>query len=1326
MDASARQGALRDLQQRLSDARLKLFWMDGTEEEYEIKKAALEHKIQSLQNEVQARAIDGYAEEERRADGQHYEDALGDANNIDFSSLPTGVVPYPLNEENSFRDRFASDTVLPQSGGRTQLPMYPTLGADPSDLSLDSPHLVTDDQSIPFSASSANLGFILPQKRQRASITLSNNSSGHPSKSLRTTPSPARSGNTSPTSYDSSEVPDDMLAVLGVDPRLSLREIREEQKLQERIAEKNMEQMRLDEEYARKLSQDLEDLGDATRQHGVGFRDVYQPVSQAVPDRMGHCSRPSPPSSPPFARVSDFPKAVLNTSDRYRQATPFPSLPVTPGPDPFATARLPVKHESPLSAKRAVGQKSIYSSTQPAFAPARATDISRQAPMKQENAQQGISSRHDFIDIDSDSDPISGLNTPTLRRSSDIIELDANAWHNSLDSNTPTQVQRNGYNAYGSNFDQMNSVGWTAPRASVGQDLYNTQGDLGNGVQDLVNFDADSIYATGDNTSPYGAASVGLLEDWSPSGWADNAFSRHGIDANDPANNDLYDRYINRVDYVTHDPTRTAAEIRSLLENIRPDEDLPPENREGTPEAMTYPLMEHQKLGLAWLKKMEESEQKGGILADDMGLGKTIQALALIVSRRSQDLLCKTTLIVAPVALMRQWEREIRTKLKPGRPYGLKTFILHGANRHATWDRLRSYDVVLTTFGTLGSEVKRRDGIEMKKRVNSNWKPTSNEDNLPTLGEECFWYRVIIDEAQCIKNKSTKAAIGACLLKAKTRFCMTGTPMMNSIEELYSLIKFLRISPWMDSQKFSSNFTRPLKRHSGSAKKQAMEKLQVLLKAILLRRTKKSMIDGKPILELPPRTTEAQHAKFSEDETEFYQALQTQTQLQFNKYLKAGTVGRNYSNILVLLLRLRQACCHPHLIRDFGQEGLSVDVTVDDMMKLAKELTPSVIARLIEQSRSNDDSALECPVCMDMTPNATIFLPCGHNTCSECFARITDPSQAIANGDAAETRAGEAKCPNCRGKITPTKVIDHKTFKKVHMREPGDILTEVEEDAQADIGTTDDSDMETDEDSNDEIDSKGNLKDFIVSDDLMGNETGDEDVARSYKPCKKSKSKGKAKEQKPPKKALAQLKKESRSNAKARRRYLRRLEKEWETSAKIEKTMEILRQVQNSRDEDTMQCEKTIIFSQFTSLLDLVEVPINAEGWSYRRYDGSMNANQRNDAVLDFTDKKDIRIILISLKAGNAGLNLTAASQVIILDPFWNPYIEEQAIDRAHRIGQMKPVRVHRILVPDTVEDRILALQEQKRQLIESALDEGASQRIGRLGTSDLAFLFVS
>lgn len=182
---------------------------------------------------------------------------------------------------------------------------------------------------------------------------------------------------------------------------------------------------------------------------------------------------------------------------------------------------------------------------------------------------------------------------------------------------------------------------------------------------------------------------------------------------------------------------------------------------------------------------------------------------------------------------------------------------------------------------------------------------------------------------------------------------------------------------------------------------------------------------------------------------------------------------------------------------------------------------------------------------------------------------------------------------------------------------------------------------------------------------------------------------------------------------------MEKVRKDYIPSAKIEKTMEIIKGVM-----DAAEGEKIIIFSQWTSLLDLLEIDVDGKGYGYRRYDGSMNAKQRGDAVEDFKSKASVRMMLVSLKAGNAGLNLNVASQVIILDPFWNPYIEEQAIDRAHRLGQTRPVHVHRILVEETVEDRILALQDKKRAVISEALDEKASKGVSRLSPQELAYLF--
>ncbi|OCK84832.1 hypothetical protein K432DRAFT_288065 [Lepidopterella palustris CBS 459.81] len=766
--------------------------------------------------------------------------------------------------------------------------------------------------------------------------------------------------------------------------------------------------------------------------------------------------------------------------------------------------------------------------------------------------------------------------------------------------------------------------------------------------------------------------------------------------------------YVDKVQALPNLAPKTEAPevLQKLLENIRPDEDIPPEQREETPKAMSTALMEHQKLGLAWLKKMEEGFNQGGILADDMGLGKTVQALALILSRPSEDALIKTTLIVAPVALMRQWENEIENKVRAR--FSLKVHIYHGSGKKHDFSRLQKYDVVLTTFGTLGSELKKKREWGLAKRNNPNWVPGNKKDKLSLVGDECKWYRVIIDEAQCIKNKNTLNAQAACELQATYRFCMTGTPMMNSIDELYSLINFLRIKPYNDQQQFNYNFSRPIKSQSRHHNEAAMRKLQVLLKAILLRRTKSSLIDGAPIITIPPKHIKKQHVVFSDDEESLYRALETKSQITFNRYLKANTVGRNYGNVLVLLLRLRQACCHPHLIKDLSVDSVIQDIPEDALMTMASQIDERAVARLKEQE------GFECPICYDGVENPTIFIPCGHNTCAECFEKIVDPARGIRDGN----EQSKAACPECRNEVNPKKVTDYKHFVKYHMPE------KIPEDEREELEDVSDDESDSDDYDSEEEDEDTTLGGFIVQDeDPTESDTVEQTLRPSKKNVTKSKPIGKGKGKAPakPKKTLAQLKKESLRNQAAKRHYLRRLRRNYESSAKIEKTMQLLSEI-----EQNDSTEKTIIFSQFTSLLDLLEVPLNDQNYKYQRYDGSMRANDRADAVNNFMEAADCKVMLISLKAGNAGLNLNKASQVIILDPFWNPFIEDQAIDRAHRMMQQRDVHVHRILVENTVEDRIIALQEKKRELITTALDENVGKSIARLGVRELAYLFVS
>lgn len=744
--------------------------------------------------------------------------------------------------------------------------------------------------------------------------------------------------------------------------------------------------------------------------------------------------------------------------------------------------------------------------------------------------------------------------------------------------------------------------------------------------------------------------------------------------------------------------TQSAEDTLKMLGNIRPDDEIPPGQRLTTPEAMAVHLMEHQKMGVSWMKKMEEGSNKGSILADEMGLGKTVQALSLIVSRPSEDPMRKTTLVIAPVALMRQWEREIKTKIK--RSHALSVMTYHGSKRRP-FKELRQYDIVLTSFGTLTAEFGRKERIrEFEARTANDPegappRPRNEEGTL--LGKDALWYRVILDEAHTIRNKETKASRACCELKTIYRLCMTGTPMMNRTDELYGLVKFLQIKPYCEWTDFRRDIKSSLEKGTMDIRADGLRKLQALLKAILLRRTQESEIDGKVIFKLPPKTIQRIEVSFDEEQQEFYNALETKTQLKFNKYLKQGTVGKSYSQILVLLLRLRQACCHPHLLKDFAEPV--GDISEADLLQFASQLSDEVVARI-----KAEDGAFSCPICLDGVENPVIFLPCGHNACSECFACITtDPP-----------RSDEGyKCPNCRGKLDPKEITNYKAFKKLHM--PDATLGDDDKSFVKEASSA--SDEETDSEDDEEED---DLDGFIVPDDEI-----EGSGSASDHPKQKSK-KAKGKERKlddtpKQKKTLAQLRRDAHKNISAKRRYFKRLCKDWITSAKVDSTMKLLRDIKAADPT-----EKTLVFSQFTSLLDILEVPMNKDGFDYTRLDGTMSPDMRNDAVNRFIDSPTHNIMLVSLKAGNAGLNLNAASQVIILDPFWNPYIEYQAIGRAHRLGQTRPVTVHRILAPRTVEDRIMDLQAKKEEMITKALDEKAGKELAKLGVKDLAYLFVS
>ncbi|KAL7000078.1 hypothetical protein U1Q18_001228 [Sarracenia purpurea var. burkii] len=177
---------------------------------------------------------------------------------------------------------------------------------------------------------------------------------------------------------------------------------------------------------------------------------------------------------------------------------------------------------------------------------------------------------------------------------------------------------------------------------------------------------------------------------------------------------------------------------------------------------------------------------------------------------------------------------------------------------------------------------------------------------------------------------------------------------------------------------------------------------------------------------------------------------------------------------------------------------------------------------------------------------------------------------------------------------------------------------------------------------------------------------------------------------------------------------------DFQTSTKIDALREEIR-FMVERDGSA----KGIVFSQFTSFLDLIHYSLQKSGITCVQLVGSMTMGARDAAISRFTGEPDCRVFLMSLKAGGVALNLTVASHVFLMDPWWNPAVERQAQDRIHRIGQYKPIRVVRFVIENTIEERILKLQEKKELVFEGTVG-GSSEALGKLTEADLKFLFVT
>lgn len=771
---------------------------------------------------------------------------------------------------------------------------------------------------------------------------------------------------------------------------------------------------------------------------------------------------------------------------------------------------------------------------------------------------------------------------------------------------------------------------------------------------------------------------------------------------------------------------------------------------------MSVSLLAHQVIGVAWALEREKCSDKGGCLSDEMGLGKTVQMISVVIANPSDDPGCKTNLIVAPLALLDQWKLEIEMKTTNN----LKCLVYHGSNKPRKKAELMKYDVVLTTYHTLAlewpdleAEERAKQKAQKRKKTNSFIESDSGDDKKRKKKKrelgllfQIQWYRVILDEAQSIRNRRTRISRSVTDLDTTYRWCLTGTPIINGLVDAYALFRFLRFRPWYDWREFNGHVSIIEKKNPELASK----RLQAIFISIMLRRKKDSMLDGKRLIELPTKHVEMEKLEFSQEEREIYQMVEARSQAKFNRFLRAGTVLKNYHQVLVMLLRLRQVCSHPALIQETSEALVAADqldgehdlkaelaravrlVSSDFVTKLKAKYFQCALARIQAEKESLDATAdgEECPICMDTFTEARVTA-CGHTFCRECIANVLNTPFVQDAEDPRKYHSNEKPCPSCRAPISADTIFIREAFEPTDAELSGDVS------ASSDDEMLEISDMilwgskgkgragrirkrraicDSEEEEDDDDDDDDDLSDFIVED---GEDEEKKDVRRNIKKRLRTR------------RAMV-VESDDELDADERQVVIGRSPRKVPTSmgqvkmmsrflpsTKMNHMMEHLEKWAKQNPGD-----KTIIISQWTECLKLVSDFLAEKKIPHVKYQGSMSRSQRDQAVRVFMMGNTAQVMLMSLKCGGVGLNLTRANRVISLDLGWSEAIESQAFDRVHRLGQQKDVFVHRLVIANTVEDRVLALQERKRNLADGSLGEGSGKKIGRMSVRELANLF--
>ena len=737
------------------------------------------------------------------------------------------------------------------------------------------------------------------------------------------------------------------------------------------------------------------------------------------------------------------------------------------------------------------------------------------------------------------------------------------------------------------------------------------------------------------------------------------------------------------------------------------------------PKMLAAQLKEYQLTGLNWLAGLYE---KGinGILADEMGLGKTVQSISVMAYLAETYDIWGPYLVVAPSSTLHNWQQEI-AKFVPslkclpywGNAKDRKVLRKFWDRKHITYSKDSPFHVLVTSYQLVVGDSQYFQKIR--------------------------WQYMILDEAQAIKSSQSSRWKSLLGFHCRNRLLLTGTPIQNNMQELWALLHFIMPSLFDSHDEFSDWFSKDIENHAQSNSKlneDQLLRLHTILKPFMLRRVKKNVQR-----ELGDKIEEDVYCDLTYRQRAYYGNLRNKISIM--DLIERAAVGddQDTATLMNLVMQFRKVCNHPDLFErsettsplstvhyaetaSFLREGFNINVSYSTRNLIEYDL-PRLLCgpegHIGMPGPTNPTAGFRGRYLGELmniwTPENISRSSDGNDTFSWLrFANVSASEVYHASHQGRAERAIRIAGQKSQSRLGRLKVAydepddvdftpNHALFQiqEYNERQPlAEITTENRlqtlmnvsqakfEDqglhlleACARPGATAPPIQISCSNQQAQADQENTIFNVPLRKSLYGLSEKDEEALVTAKIAPSAYP------------ICSMLPAPSSQRAKYTNIHVPSMRRFVTDSGKLAKLDHLLSQLKEGG-------HRVLLYFQMTRMIDLMEEYLTYRNYKYLRLDGSTKLEDRRDTVADFQTKPEIFVFLLSTRAGGLGINLTAADTVIFYDSDWNPTIDSQAMDRAHRLGQTRQVTVYRMITRGTIEERIRkrALQKEEVQRV--------------------------